>query len=192
MEIINKNTQLRTLLIWVLIINLFFFLLESITGIISSSMGLVADSMDMLADAIVYGLAIFATGATVNRKNNIARTSGYFQLVLAMVGFAEVIRRFVGYGEIPDYITMIGISAFALIGNAISLYLLQKSKNTEAHIQASKIFTANDVLINIGVIVAGALVYITASRIPDLVVGAIIFLIVLRGVIKIFKISNMK
>jgi Co/Zn/Cd efflux system component len=67
-----------------------------------------------------------------------------------------------------------------LIGNSICLYLLQKSKSREAHIQASKIFTANDVLINFGVITAGLLVLAFHSRIPDLVAETIVFLIVLK------------
>jgi len=180
----------RKLLWQVLLINAAFFIIEIITGLISHSMGLVADSLDMLADAIVYGLSIYAVGGHADQKKRIARLSGYFQLILAIVGFGEVIRRFSGYGDSPEYKTMILISTFALVGNAICLSLLQKSKNPEAHIQASKIFTANDVLINIGVIIAGALVYLTSSRIPDLVIGAAIFGLIIKGTLKIFKISN--
>jgi len=81
------------------------------------------------------------------------------------------------------------ISIFALIGNAICLYLLKKSKNREAHIQASMIFTSNDVLINIGVILAGILVLFTNSKLPDLIVGALIFGLVTKGAIKILKLK---
>ena len=67
-----------------------------VTGFIAGSMGLVADSLDMLADSIVYALSLFAVGGTVSRKKEIAGAAGYFQLVLAVLGFAEVIRRFWG------------------------------------------------------------------------------------------------
>lgn len=155
-----QDTQKEKNLLWtVLAINFTFFILEMLTGWLSHSMGLVADSLDMLADAAVYALALFAVGGTIARKRNIAKASGYFQIVLAVLGFAEIVRRFLGFGEVPTFQTMIIISVLALIGNSICLYLLQKSKSKEAHMEASMIFTSNDVIINLGVIVAGVLVF---------------------------------
>jgi Co/Zn/Cd efflux system component len=55
----------------------------------------------------------------------------------------------------PDFKTMIVVSVLALIANVLCLYLLQKNKSKEAHMQASMIFTSNDVIINSGVIIAG-------------------------------------
>jgi Co/Zn/Cd efflux system component len=180
----------RKLLWQVLVINFFFFSLEMLTGFISNSMGLVADSLDMLADSLVYGLALFAVGGTIVRKKSIAKTSGYFQLALAVFGFAEVIRRFLGHGEVPVFQTMIVISILALIGNTASLFLLQRSKNQEAHMQASMIFTSNDVIINLAVIVAGVLVFLTSSKFPDLIIGAFVFVIVARGAYRILQIAR--
>ena len=184
----TDNTDREKKLLWqVLAINFFFFALELTTGFISNSMGLVADSLDMFADSIVYGLALFAVGGTMTRKKNIAKSAGYFQLTLAVFGFIEVIRRFVGTETIPAFQTMIIISILALIGNGLCLYLLQKSKSKEAHIQASVIFTNNDVMINLGVIIAGGLVYFTHSKMPDLAIGTLIFILVTRGAFSILK-----
>jgi Co/Zn/Cd efflux system component len=189
---INTDThnQERKLLWQVLGINVFFFLLELSTGFIANSMGLVADSMDMLADSIVYGLALFAVGGSMSRKKNIAKSAGYFQLMLAVFGFIEVMRRTIDFEQTPVFQTMIVISSLALIGNGICLYLLQKSRNKEAHMQASMIFTSNDVMVNIGVIIAGGLVYITNSKYPDLIVGTIVFFMVTQGAFKILKLSK--
>ena len=190
-EVLPKQeaTQ-RTILWWVLGINFGFFLLEMTYGWLASSMGLIADSLDMLADAIVYGLSLWAVGAAVSRKKRIAGISGYFQMTLAILGFVEVIRRFVGYGEIPVFQTMIIVSVLALIGNSISLYLIYKTKSEEAHMKASWIFTSNDIIVNLGVIVAGGLVFATSSRYPDLIIGSIVFLVVIRGAIRILKLSK--
>ena len=190
-EVLPKQeaTQ-RTILWWVLGINFGFFLLEMTYGWLASSMGLIADSLDMLADAIVYGLSLWAVGAAVSRKKRIAGISGYFQMTLAILGFIEVIRRFVGYGEIPVFQTMIIVSVLALIGNSISLYLIYKTKSEEAHMKASWIFTSNDIIVNLGVIVAGGLVFATSSRYPDLIIGSIVFLVVIRGAIRILKLSK--
>ena len=190
-EIEADTSSMQRKLLWtVLIINFLFFGLEMLFGIFSNSMGLVADSLDMLADSIVYGLALFAVGGTMTRKKNIAKSAGYFQLTLAVFGFIEVIRRFVGTETIPAFQTMIIISILALIGNGLCLYLLQKSKSKEAHMQASMIFTSNDVIVNLGVIVAGGLVYLTNSKYPDLIVGTIVFFIVGQGAFKILKLSK--
>ena len=184
------DQQDRKLLWVVLSINFFFFVLEMLTGILSHSMGLVADSLDMFADSIVYGLALFAVGGSILLKKKIAKIGGYFQTTLAVFGLVEVIRRFLGLVEVPAFQTMIIISSLALIGNATSLFLLQRSKNKEAHMQASVIFTSNDVIANIGVIIAGGLVYFTNSKFPDLIVGAIVFILVGQGAMRILKLSK--
>jgi Co/Zn/Cd efflux system component len=186
----ESSTGQRRLLWTVLLINFGFFIIEITTGLISGSMGLVADSLDMLADATVYGLSLWAVGTVVARKKKVATLSGYFQLALAGIGLLEVIRRFIGAEDIPDFRMMIGVSILALIANSVCLYLLQKSKSKEAHMKASMIFTSNDVIINTGVIVAGILVLLTQSKYPDLVVGTIVFLVVVRGAIRILKLGK--
>jgi Co/Zn/Cd efflux system component len=187
---IDTGNNQRKLLFTVLVINFLFFGLEMLFGIFSNSMGLIADSLDMLADSIVYALALFAVGGTIVRKNNIAKFAGYFQIVLAVIGFVEVVRRFVGLGEMPDFKTMIIVSVLALMANVLCLYLLQKNKSKEAHMQASMIFTSNDVIINSGVIVAGLLVNWLDSGYPDLIIGAIVFVIVARGAYRILNIAK--
>lgn len=186
----DTNNKQRKLLWTVLIINFVFFGLEMVFGIFSNSMGLIADSLDMLADSIVYALALFAVGGTIVLKNNIARFAGYFQILLAVIGFAEVIRRFLGFENMPDFQTMITVSILALIANVFCLYLLQKNKSNEAHMQASMIFTSNDVIINSGVIVAGLLVNWLNSSYPDLIIGAIVFVVVARGAYRILTLAN--
>ena len=186
----EEPTKQRKLLWTVLVINFGFFAIEMTTGLISDSMGLVADSLDMLADAFVYGISLFAVGSTVARKKRIATLAGYFQIALALLGFVEVVRRFVGVEEMPDFSAMIAVSFLALTANGFCLYLLQKSKSKEAHMQASAIFTSNDVIINLGVITAGVLVYLLGSNKPDLIVGTIVFVVVVRGAMKILKLGK--
>ncbi len=191
-DLVNKedNKQQRKILLWVLAINFTFFILEMTTGIISKSMGLVADSLDMLADSTVYLLSLWAVGATMIRKKKVAQLSGYFQLLLAGLGILEVIRRFFGKEQIPNYEVMMIVAFLALIANAISLIILHKAKSEEAHIKASLIFTSNDIAINLGVILAGIFVMLTHSKYPDLIIGGIIFLIVVQGALRILKLSK--
>lgn len=187
----KENTNQKKLLWSVLAINFAFFIIEITTGVLSKSMGLVADSLDMLADSLVYGISLFAVGGTLIKKKRIAKLAGYFQITLALIGFLEVLRRFFGDEKLPDFSTMIIISVFALIANGICLYILQKSKHKEeAHMKASMIFTSNDVIINLGVIIAGTLVNWLRSSKPDLIIGTIVFILVIQGAMRILKLGK--
>lgn len=186
----SDDSNQRKILWWVLVINFGFFVVEMTTGWISNSMGLIADSLDMLADSIVYALSLFAVGTTIVRKKKVAKISGYFQMGLALMGFSEVLRRFFSVSETPLFQWMIIISVLALIGNLVSLWLINKAKSNEAHMQASAIFTSNDIIVNGGVILAGVLVFWLDSKLPDLIIGAIVFSFVIRGAIKILQLSK--
>lgn len=191
-QIVFEEESNQKKLLWtVLVINFAFFVIEMTTGFISRSMGLVADSLDMLADSFVYGISLLAVGGTMVKKKKVAKLAGYFQLVLAVLGFVEVLRRFLGHEKLPNFETMIVVSLFALVANGICLYLLQKSKNKdEAHMKASMIFTSNDVIINIGVVSAGLLVHWLNSNKPDLIIGTLVFLLVIQGSLRILKLGK--
>jgi Co/Zn/Cd efflux system component len=180
----------RKPLIAALAINAAFFVGELTAGLLAGSMGLVADSLDMLADALVYALSLFAVGGTVLRKKRLARTSGYLQLGLAVFGLVEVVRRFVVGEGVPDVTTMVVVAALALAGNVATLWILSKAKRGEAHVEASWIFTSNDIKVNGLVIVSALVVWATASAIPDLLAGAFIFLIVANGARQILALSR--
>jgi Co/Zn/Cd efflux system component len=53
--------------------------------------------------------------------------------------------------------------------------------------RASYIFSANDVLANLGVILAGGLVAWTGSPLPDWIIGLLIGSMVLAGSIRILR-----
>jgi Co/Zn/Cd efflux system component len=186
---IEKNQ--KTVLWTILVINFSFFIIESLMGFFSSSMGLVADSLDMLADSVVYGLSLLVVGSTVINKKKVAWLAGYFQITLALLGFIEVLRRFIFTEELPNFKTMVWVSILALIANAICLILLNRSKQKEeTHMKASIIFTSNDIIINIGVMFTGLMVYWLNSNKPDLIIGFIVFVIVLIGARRILKLSK--
>tara|TARA_R110002167_G_scaffold19055_8_gene70806 strand:- start:2922 stop:3824 length:903 start_codon:yes stop_codon:yes gene_type:complete len=184
----NEAQEFRVLR-WLLIINGLMFFVEIILGWIAQSTGLIADSLDMLADAAVYGLAIIAVGRSVKDKLSIAHASGWLQIILALGALSEVIRRFI-YGSEPVSSLMITIGLLALFANVVCLFLIFNKKDTGAHMQASWIFSANDVIANIGVIVAGVLVAFTGSRYPDLIIGFIIAMVVLNGARRILQLRS--
>ncbi|WP_413231570.1 cation transporter [Microbulbifer elongatus] len=176
----------RNTLIALLSINGFMFLLELALGLIAQSTGLLADSLDMLADAFVYGLSLYAVGKAVAKKATAARVSGYLQILLGVGVLFEVLRR-LAFGSEPQSTLIIGVGIVALLANVACVALISKHRGGGVHMRASWIFSVNDVLANLGVILSGCLVAITGSRYPDLLIGMIISALVVRGGIQIVR-----
>ena len=171
-----------------LIINGAMFVFEFALGLFAQSAGLLADSLDMFADAAVYGLALYAVGRTASLKTRAAHLAGWLQMLLALGALFEVGRRFF-FGSEPQSTMMMGVGLIALIANVICLTLISKKRDRGAHMTASYIFSANDVIANLGVIAAGILVAWTNSSYPDLVIGTIIGVIVLNGARRILQLK---
>jgi len=187
-EIEEAATQEAGVLKLLLLINGVMFLVELVAGWWAQSTGLLADGLDMFADAAVYGLALYAVGHSAQRKLRAAHTAGWLQMALAVGALIEVLRRFV-LGSEPESAIMMSIAAVALLANVSCLRLISRHRESGAHMKASWIFSSNDVLANIGVIVAGALVAWTQSPYPDLVIGTVIAFVVLNGARRILALK---
>lgn len=178
------SRQQRRVLITLLAINAAMFFLEVVTGILAESTGLIADSLDMLADAVVYGISLYAVGRATSARIRAASVSGYFQLALAVIVALDVSRRAV-FGSDPEPAYMVLIGLIALAANLVCLNLITRHRDGGIHMRASWIFSRNDVIANVGVILGGSLVYLTGVRWPDLVVGMAIAYVVFRGALDI-------
>jgi len=177
--------QRRTL--WALLaINGVMFIAESLLGWWAESTALLADSLDMLADASVYGLSLYAVARTAKHQADAARASGILQIALGLGVLFEVIRRLL-YGSEPVSLLMMLVGAAALAANLLCLVLIAKHRDGGVHMRASWIFSTNDVIANLGVIISGGLVMWLGSRLPDLIIGAIVSAIVLRGGLHILR-----
>lgn len=184
-QVERKQQQTLRLL---LALNGTMFFVEVIVGWLTNSAGLMADGLDMLADAVVYGLSLYAVGSAITKQSTAAKFAGLVELALAILAFWRVLH-LVRLRVLPEAESMIAISILALIVNAICLILLRNQQDDGAHMKASYIFTANDVLANLGVILAGALVGIFNSAIPDLIIGFLIGMLAVSGAIRILKIK---
>lgn len=184
----TKADEARTLQI-VLTINAAMFAAEATGALLADSSALLADSLDMFADAAVYGLSLFGVHRARATQLKAARVSGVLQLLLAMGALAEVVRR-VAFGSDPEAGLMVAVALFALTANVTCMWLLARHRDGGAHMKASWIFTTNDVIANLGVIVAAALVRLSSSPVPDLVVATVIALVVLNGAVRILRLEE--
>lgn len=180
--------EARTLKI-VMAINAGMFAAEAIGAILADSSALLADSLDMFADAAVYGIALFGVHRAQTTQLKAARLSGVFQVVLAIGALAEVVRRVV-FGSEPETTLMVVVAFAAFTANITSMWLLARHRHGGAHMKASWIFTTNDVIANLGVMVAAGLVRLSGSNVPDLIVATVIALVVLNGAIRILRLKG--
>lgn len=179
-EVEIRNREQSRVLFILLAINGGMFLLELVIGWLAQSTALIADAMDMLADALVYSVSLYAVGKAMTVKAHAARISGWLQITLGLLVLLDIVRRFI-FGSEPVSALMMGMGVIALIANVACLFLIARHREGEVHMRASWIFSKNDVIANLGVILAGALVAWTGSRYPDLVIGTLVALVVLRG-----------
>ena len=184
-----SNQEERRTLIAVLVINATMFVVEFVAGLLSQSTGLTADSLDMLADAGVYGISLYAIGRAITIKQRAAFYSGVVQITLGLGVLVEVFRKLMVGSEPMSGVILI-VAGIALLANSVCVVLLAKHRNGEVHLQASWIFTTNDVIANAGVMLSGFFVWLLDSRYPDLIVGLVISLIVIRGGVRIVRRAN--
>ncbi len=187
---LEETDALERRTLWTLLaINASMFVIEAVAGWLGESTGLLADSLDMLADATVYGIGLYAVGKPLIAKARAAFASGVSQIVLGIGVLVDVARRLL-VGSEPISAVMIVVGIVALVANVTGLLLIAKHRQGGIHMRASWIFSKNDVIANLGIILSGALVVVLGSRFPDLVIGAAIATIVIRGGLDILREAN--
>ena len=162
-----------------LLLNATMALVGGVAGWFAQSTGLLADALDMLSDASAYAIGLLAIGRSARFKAIAAWLSGFALLVLGAAVLVEVGRRIV-FGAEPLSGWMMGTALLSLAVNLTVLRLLAPMRSGEAHLRATWLFTRADVVANLGVILAGALVFWLASPYPDYVMGVLIGLYVIK------------
>ncbi len=176
----SSNAQDRRLLWYVLLINLAQSARGMGVGVWVSSAALIGAALDNLADASVYAVGIYAVGRSVRAKVVAARLSGWLLIGLSILLVGEVIRRFMG-SEAPIGPAMMAMAAVNAAINVFCLRLLKRHKGEDVNFKASAIFTSNDSIVNMAILVSGLLVFWLGSNVPDLVLGIVSALFAANG-----------
>lgn len=188
----GKSEDLKALagkhakVLWiVLAINAVMFVIEMIMGHLSGSRALMADSLDMLGDTLAYASSIYVLQMSLSAK---AKASIFKAVLMFLTGFfviIETLRSFYSEG-IPTALTISSIGLLALVMNTLCLILLTKHKNDDINFKSVWICSRNDIIANTSVIIAGGVVYLLQSKIPDLLVGLGITVLFLKSSISVF------
>jgi cation diffusion facilitator family transporter len=170
----------RRVLVLVLAINVVMFGIEAWAGIMARSVALIADSVDMFGDATVYGLSLYALGRGLRWRAGAALAKGV--IILAFGGWilVEVGRRLMA-GGVPEAQTIGAVGLLALAANLTCLGLLWRFRSHDVNMSSTWECSRNDVVANVGVLVAAGGVWLTGAAWPDIVVGLLVAALFLRS-----------
>ncbi|MDB5722664.1 MAG: cation transporter [Alphaproteobacteria bacterium] len=184
LERIALHKDIRRVLIVVLLLNALMFVVEFGAGLIAQSASLMADSIDMLGDAAVYGLSLFALNRSLRWRAGSALIKGGFILFLGLGVLAEIAAK-IAWGVPPASSIMLLVGSMALVANLSCVALLWPYRAHDVNLSSTFACSRNDVMANIGVLVAAWLVSITASPWPDILVAIAIAALFVRSSIKV-------
>ncbi len=180
-----REQQSKTL--WIVLgINGVMFCLELLVGLLAGSVALQADSLDMLSDTLVYGFSLYAIAKSDRWRAGAALLKGSVMAIFGIGVLFQSVYKFLA-GGIPESHFMFLMSALALIANAGCLLLLSRHKADDINMRSTWVCSRNDIIANLSVFLAAALVAITQSKLPDVVVGLLITTIFLKSAISILK-----
>lgn len=157
----------------VVLINVGYGLVEIIAGFIARSQALKADALDFVGDGLISFLGLLAIGWSLAWRAKSALIQGYF---LALLGLGVLLNT--GYRVLvlnqPEAELMGLFGAVALVANVAAALILIPHRKGDANVRAVWLFSRNDALGNLAVVVAAGLVFWTKAAWPDLVVAVVI------------------
>lgn len=172
-----------------LVINLVLFGIEFFYGTIAHSTSLLADSLDMLGDAFVYGISLYAIGRSTKWNASISMAKGVTMTIFGVWVVGQAVYRFIS-PAMPTAETMGWVAGLALLANLSCAALLLRFRNDDINMRSTWLCSRNDVIANLGVLVAAAFVAVTNSRYPDLIVGVGIAILVLSSAYGVLRESS--
>lgn len=178
----------KKILLIVLVLNGLMFVIEFSLGWLASSTGLMADSLDMLADAVVYLISFLVVQGSLRQKASAALVNGCLQVLLVFIVLYSVMSHFLA-GTMPNSFSMGWGASLALLVNILCFVLLSRYRHGDINLRATWLCSRNDMVANLGVIVAAVWVSILQQGWPDLLIGLVIALFVLQSALGIIKAS---
>lgn len=165
-----------------------FFVLV-VGSFLGKTVSLFADSFDNFGDAFTYAVSIWAVGKSLRLKAKVAIIKGVMILMGALAVLAGLLIKLI-YLDVPEASVMGGLAILSLIANLLCLLLLWRHRNEDINMESVWHCSRNDLLTNSSVILASILVWHFGSWVPDVVLGGLLFLFLLRSGIIILRKSK--
>ncbi len=183
----GKNKKRLVIVLWMTGL---YLIVEVIGGLWTGSLALLADAGHMLTDVAGLGLALFAI-KMAERVATPEKPYGYYRaeilaaltnaVVLVGISFYILYEAYLRFLDPPKVATgaMSGVAAVGLIINLIGIYILKKDSTQSLNMKGAYFEVMSDMLTSVGVIVAGAIMWLTGWYYADPVISAGIGLFIL-------------
>jgi Co/Zn/Cd efflux system component len=155
------------------------FVLEFGAGLSSGSSALLADSLDMLGDSLVYAFSLFVVHRSLTWRARAALLKGAIMAAFGLAVLFETTLK-LRMAAPPVVPTMATFGALALAANALCFSLLWRHRADDINLRSTWLCSRNDLIANVAVLGAAALVAWSSSGWPDIFVGLGIAILFLR------------
>jgi cation diffusion facilitator family transporter len=181
----------RRALSTVVLLNVGYGVIELVAGFIANSQALKADALDFIGDGLITFLGLLAINWSLRWRARAALFQGLF---LGGLGLAVLFTT--GYRMLilsqPEAELMGIFGAIALLVNVAAATALLRHRTGDANVRAIWLFSRNDALGNIAVVIAAGLVAWTGTPWPDLAVAIVIAGLFLHSAWSIVKDARME
>ncbi len=185
-ELVELRSRQGRVLWIVLVINAVLFVVEFTVGWLSRSTALLADSLDMFGDAAVYGFSLWVLHRGIRARAQAALAKGVIQLAFGLLVLGQAAWQALG-DQVPNGEAMGVMGFIALAGNTWAFYLLWTHRSDDINMRSTWLCSRNDLIANVSVLGAAALVWTLDSRWPDVIVGVCIAALFLRTAVDVIS-----
>lgn len=179
----------RRILTSVIAINGAAFLAIAGGAALQGSVSLGANALDFLADAATYGISLAVIGRSAAVRSSAAMVKGASLAALALFILGYAIWR-AASGAPPEGFVITGLGALGFFANGLAALLLVRHRQGDANVRSVWLCTRNDLIQSLVVAGTGVAVWLTASRWPDLIAGAVLAVVFLQSAWSILKQSR--
>lgn len=173
--------------LWIVVaMNAAMFVLGAVITAAGGSVSVRADLLDFLGDAVATGAGLLLVG----QAKRVRATASLWQgLALAALGLfalgSALWRAYSGTAPEP-----FGMGLYGVLGLSVNMgaaLLLLKHRKGDASVRAVWLYSRNDAIGNVAVLVAAGLVALWSTRWPDVIVGVAIASLFLHSAFEIVR-----
>lgn len=173
--------------LWIVVLlNAGYGAVEIVGGFLAGSQSVKADALDFIGDGVISFLGLMAVGWGLAARAKAALLQGIFLGVLGagvLVGTAyRVLVQHQPEAELMGILALVG-----LVVNVMAAVVLIPHRHGDANVRAVWLFSRNDAIGNVAVMVAAVLVAWTQTPWPDLVVAVVIAALFLQSSLSIIR-----
>jgi Co/Zn/Cd efflux system component/copper chaperone CopZ len=160
--------------LWIVVLlNVGYGVVEAVGGFLSGSQALKADALDFLGDGLITFLGLLAIGWSLAWRARSALIQGIFLGALGLSVLVTTAYRVVVQQQ-PEAELMGIFGGIALVVNVLAALVLIPHRTGDANARAVWLFSRNDAIGNLAVVIAAGLVAWTDTPWPDLIVAVVI------------------